>query len=664
MMSKGAWKAVPIGTRCKWSQMTRWGIKKNEGVIRVAAYVDKDGNDYTSKDYHAKWPFELEGSPLQKKLSLLAYKTKLNYARVELRPFDPKLHELRMLSSNTGFVLTCESSPLCCHLLVRIDETWELYARLCTMTEMLPHMLSQVYPTTELNIRFAACINTLVALRGVNATSLHGKFAQKTLYKTANQQKEGRSAIHNEVTIRISETGPEKGINTQYRAINNHMTVSAILLLNHNVSFSKIYGESESEQSEALIRTVLGSSRYTKFTDDFLISTGTERFVDTISADPAAGNLNLYAQLTDRCVDIGDYGESSTASFLGTATHVVFTNFLEQKDGWKDRVRGFPEIAILTAKCALDYLDEKLKGSGLKREPQHRTKDLIQTGVIPWVRTGEHKYLPFRPDGVYRVVDEHKKVQVCSFELKTVWSAKGADSVTRPVKRKHLFQCLVQALAVKADYAHLLMAVIPYNKQVTHIKYDFISVKMTNTITLSVINGLFPMIDLNGFERFNKNKFKADLWDNKMELDRIDADNEGCFKMFNDSGDRALLLALKKTLPIDFFEFGDMDRDHDATERARPGEGWMRIEALKHELKAKGVTTRADYQQFADEHANVPFNPASMGTSYIALLGYEWDEAVKKAATRSSARSTVQKTPSVLSYEQIKTVCRLAKAEI
>ena len=74
--------------------------------------------------------------------------------------------------------------------------------------------------------------------------------------------------------------------------------------------------------------------------------------------------------------------------------------------------------------------------------------------------------------------------------------------------------------------AHLLMAVVPYSKQVTHITYDFISVEMTEKVKNKVTNMSVDIIKLSTqtFQCYNtKDIFETqqgNMWDGKMQMKR------------------------------------------------------------------------------------------------------------------------------------------------
>lgn len=470
-----------------------------------------------------------------------------------------------------------------------IIATFPDQTRLQYLASPCAYPLLELAPTTYkgsiYNVRFAACINSLVALRPVNAHTLAAKELLKldpvaiqfqigmkvdvvrdpkwksvtkatiiaiedgvctvrgktftsdthahtkttevrvastntSLVQTKPETCEGlKQLLHREVSCAVRQNTPyvaagdgkrNTATQTDHTAASIHLVARGVVMLNAGISFAALKkSKGTSDIVNALAKGVLlPTEKLEHFRDTFLRPASTnfsEHHVGTVAADPRQGNPNLYYTLTNKDVDLADYAPSSTASFLGTASHIVFTHVFEQQPGWQDMVRSFPEIAILVGKCANDYMKSTLKTLyNLTRKAFDPEKDIVQINIVPNVRTTKGSYLPMRPDAVYRCLTEANEEKVCSFELKTVWAANGVDSssLSMATKSQHLMQCLLQAMVVNAHEAHLLFAVVPFTPTVTHIKFDLLRVEMTEDVKKLVKTTLLALLQKHTVDKF------------------------------------------------------------------------------------------------------------------------------------------------------------------
>ena len=489
-------------------------------------------------------------------------------------------------ANNRTFTEIDTVTPQAHHIIATFPERTRLQYLASPCAYPLLELAPTTYKGSIYNVRFAACINSLVALRPVNAHTLAAKELLKLEHTVVSQfqigmkvdvvrkKKEWESVtkatiiaiedgvctvrgktftsetklhtkttevrvastdtslvqikpetceglkqlLHREVSCAVRQNTPyvaagddnNATTQTDHTAASIHLVARGVVMLNAGISFAALKKpKGTSDIINALAKGVLlPTEKLEHFRDTFLRPTSTnfsEHHVGTVAADPRQGNPNLYYTLTNKDVDLADYAPSSTASFLGTASHIVFTHVFEQQPGWQDMVRSFPEIAILVGKCANDYMQSTLKTSyNLTRETFDPAKDLVQINIVPNVRTTKGSYLPMRPDAVYRCFTETKKIKVCSFELKTVWAANGVDSssLSMSTKSQHLMQCLLQAMVVNADEAHLLFAVVPFTPTVTHIKFDLLRVEMTEEVRKLVKTALLELLQKHTVDKF------------------------------------------------------------------------------------------------------------------------------------------------------------------
>ena len=200
-----------------------------------------------------------------------------------------------------------------------------------------------------------------------------------------------------------------------------------------------------------------------------------ERWMDFVATGGLRGDMapNVYAVLLEHRIDTARFGLSSTASFLGTASHNVLDYAYKLFGGAAgdlrrlalDVVKTYPAVTAAVGVAAYDAISAHLVASrGQTRKELADTVEAGVTATLENIAVSDGGCLVLRPDHVVKEVKSDKVT--ASVEFKTRW---GKRAMARSTVFDYKCQALIQGLAVNADYAVLHIVTVPYERVPTRV---------------------------------------------------------------------------------------------------------------------------------------------------------------------------------------------------